>query len=214
MTYFCPNVSATLPLKHLLMITQQEKDVKAADKEDADKEDAEETKKISKKSVKSPQLISNLLKKNWVVWRMIETHPGYIVKLSAPLKKQNPTPCHQNHEYQSFLFNLKTTLFICCSPPLPCNPWLFLNPMNPIHLHLKSSNPHSKKSTNPTNPASYHSFIPFNHYDPYLWLSFLNIQPFAPTHFSLQKKIPIPSKKSIPEKQFLTCSSNQLWTPL
>jgi hypothetical protein len=55
---------ATLPLKHLLMTTQQEKDVKAADKEDADKEDVEETKKISKKSVKSPQLISNLLKKN------------------------------------------------------------------------------------------------------------------------------------------------------
>lgn len=44
-TYFCPNISATLPLKHLLMITQQEKDVKAADKEDADKEDVEETKK-------------------------------------------------------------------------------------------------------------------------------------------------------------------------
>jgi len=38
---------ATLPLKHLLMITQQEKDVKAADKEDAGKEDVEETKKGS-----------------------------------------------------------------------------------------------------------------------------------------------------------------------
>ena len=31
------------------MITQQEKDVKAADKEDADKEDVEETKKAQKK---------------------------------------------------------------------------------------------------------------------------------------------------------------------
>merc|ERR1712172_257311 len=41
---------ATLPLKHLLMITQQEKDVKAADKEDADKEDVEETKKAQKKN--------------------------------------------------------------------------------------------------------------------------------------------------------------------
>merc|ERR1711956_191847 len=50
---------ATLPPKHLLMITQKEKDVKAADKEDV-----EETKKAQKNSVKSPQLISNLLKKN------------------------------------------------------------------------------------------------------------------------------------------------------
>ena len=54
-----------LPLKHLLMITQQEKDVKAADKEDAGKEDVEETKKrLNINSVKLPQLISNLLKKN------------------------------------------------------------------------------------------------------------------------------------------------------
>lgn len=82
--------------------------------------------------------------------------------------------------------NLKTTLFICCCcQPLPCNPWWFLNPMNPIHLPkiLKSS----LKKVHKSNPSSYYSFIPFNHYDPYLWLSFLSIQPFAPTHFSLQK---------------------------
>ena len=65
------------------MITQQEKDVKAADKEDAGKEDVEETKKrLNKNSVKLPQLISNLLKKNWVAWRTKETNPGYFVKLS------------------------------------------------------------------------------------------------------------------------------------
>ena len=58
---------------------------------------------------------------------------------------------------------------------------------------LKSSNPHSKK-VHKSNPSSYYSFIPFNHYDPYLWLSFLNIQPFAPTHISPAKKNPIPSK--------------------
>ena len=108
-----------------------------------------------------------------------------IVKLSATPKKQNSTPCHQNHEYLKFS-NLKTTLFICCCcQPLPCNPWWFLNPMNPIHLPkiLKSS----LKKVHKSNPSSYYSFIPFNHYDPYLWLSFLNIQPFAPTHISLQK---------------------------
>lgn len=57
--------------------------------------------------------------------------------------------------------------------------------MNPIHLPkiLKSS----LKKVHKSNPSSYYSFIPFNHYDPYLWLSFLNIQPFAPTHISLQK---------------------------
>ena len=57
--------------------------------------------------------------------------------------------------------------------------------MNPIHLPkiLKSS----LKKVHKSNPSSYYSFIPFNHYDPYLWLSFLNIQPFAPTNISLQK---------------------------
>jgi hypothetical protein len=38
------------------MITQQEKDVKAADKEDADKEDVEETKKAKKKPSNSHSL--------------------------------------------------------------------------------------------------------------------------------------------------------------
>jgi len=194
------------------MITQQEKDVKAADKEDADKEDVEETKKAQKNSVKLPQLISNLLKKNWVAWRTKETNPGYCQIIRPPKTKQNPTPCHQNHEYLKFS-NLKTTLFICCCcQPLPCNPWWFLNPMNPIHLPkiLKSS----LKKVHKSNPSSYYSFIPFNHYDPYLWLSFLNIQPFAPTHISLQKIPNSLKKKSVPEKYLLTCSFNQLWTPL
>lgn len=70
--------------------------------------------------------------------------------------------------------------------------------MNPIHLPkiLKSS----LKKVHKSNPSSYYSFIPFNHYDPYLWLSFLNIQPFAPTHISLQKNPNSLKKKSIPEK--------------
>ena len=64
---------------------------------------------------------------------------------------------------------------------------------------LKSSNPHSKK-VHKSNPSSYYSFIPFNHYDPYLWLSFLNIQPFAPTHISPAKKSQFPQKKIHPWK--------------
>ena len=60
---------------------------------------------------------------------------------------------------------------------------------------LKSSNPHSKKSTNPILRAIIPLF-PSTTMTPYLWLSFLNIQPFCSyTHFPC-KKIPIPSKKN------------------
>merc|ERR1712086_1150751 len=91
---------ATLPPKHLLMITQQEKDVKAADKEDADKEDVEETKaqKIPSNSHSLFQIIEKELS-----CLTHERNQPRILSNYPPLLKQNSTPCHQNHEYQSFL---------------------------------------------------------------------------------------------------------------
>ena len=160
-----------------------------------------------------PQLISNLLKKNWVAWRTKETNPGYLSNYPKPLK-QNKIQHHaiKTMNIKSFLTWKLLYLFVVVVNL--CHAILddFWNPMNPIHLPkiLKSS----LKKVHKSNPSSYYSFIPFNHYDPYLWLSFLNIQPFAPTHISLQKNPNSLKKKSIPEKHLLTCSFNQLWTPL
>ena len=84
-----------------MRITKQEKDVKAADKEDADKEDVEET-----KAQKIPSNSHSLFQ---IYWKRIELLDSRkkptqdIIKLSAPLKNKIQ-PCHQNHEYdQSFL---------------------------------------------------------------------------------------------------------------
>ena len=90
-----------LPLKHLLMITQQEKDVKAADKEDAGKEDVEETKKGS---IKIPSNCHSLFQIYWKRIELLDARKKPTQDIlsnypKTPKTKQNPTPCHQNHEY-------------------------------------------------------------------------------------------------------------------
>ena len=197
------------------MITQQEKDVKAADKEDADKEDVEETKKGS---IKIPSNCHSLFQ---IYWKRIELLDAR-KKPTQDILSNYPKPLKQNkiQHHAIKTMNIKSfltwkLLYLFVVVVNLCHAILddFWNPMNPIHLPkiLKSS----LKKVHKSNPSSYYSFIPFNHYDPYLWLSFLNIQhPFAPTHISLQKNPNSLKKKSIPEKHLLTCSFNQLWTPL
>ena len=68
------------------MITQQEKDVKAADKEDADKEDVEET-----KAQKIPSNSHSLFQNYWKRIELLDSRKKPtqdIVKLSAPLKNK------------------------------------------------------------------------------------------------------------------------------
>jgi len=147
-TYFCPNISATLPLKHLLMITQQEKDVKAADKEDAGKEDVEETKKGS---IKIPSNCHSLFQ---IYWKRIELLDARkkptqdIVKLSAPLKNKIQHHAIKTMNIKSFLTWKLLYLFVVvvnlCHAILD-DFWILWTQST----CLKSSNPDSKKSTNP-----------------------------------------------------------------
>ena len=82
------------------MITQQEKDVKAADKEDADKEDVEETKKGSKKFRQIATAYFKFIEKELSCLTHERNQPRILSNYpKTPKTKQNPTPCHQNHEY-------------------------------------------------------------------------------------------------------------------
>ena len=64
------------------MITQQEKDVKAADKEDADKEDVEETKKGSKKFRQIATAYFKFIEKELSCLTHERNQPRIFVKLS------------------------------------------------------------------------------------------------------------------------------------
>jgi len=132
-----------LPLKHLLMITQQEKDVKAADKEDADKEDVEETKKGS---IKIPSNCHSLFQ---IYWKRIELLDARkkptqdICQIIRKPLKQNKIQHHaiKTMNIKSFLTWKLLYLFVVVVNL--CHAILddFWNPMNPIHLPkiLKSS---------------------------------------------------------------------------